>query len=420
MDKPLIIKNIAHLVTMSGTSSLRKGSAMNEVEILKDAYIIVKDGKFVEVGTGDGYLYLEKNAKVVDASGKLVTPGLIDSHTHLVHAGSREHELSMKLNGMKYLDILNSGGGIFSTVRKTIEASHQELFEQAKKSLDQMLLHGTTVVEAKSGYGLEVETEIKQLCVAKDLDAHHSVKVVSTFMGAHAVPESAKNNRSSFIHSLKKMMEKVKKEDLATFCDVFCEDGVFSLDEAEELLTYASTLGFGLKMHADEIAPMGGARLAARLGCKSADHLMATSTSDMEELAKAKTVANILPLTSFFLNQDYARTRLMIEKGCGIAISTDYNPGSSPSENLQLAMQVACIKTKMTPNEVITAVTINGAVALGLEKEKGTIEIGKDADFVIFDCPNLDYLLYHFGINHVEDVYIKGKQVVSKGKLNGD
>jgi imidazolonepropionase len=307
-----------------------------------------------------------------------------------------------------------------NTVNHTVKASFDELVDQAQKTLNRMLLHGTTVVEAKSGYGLELSTEVKQLEVARFLDQKHPVKIVNTFMGAHAIPPQYQNDRPKFLALLKEMTEEVKKQNLAEFCDAFCEDGVFSLAETKEILTYAKSLGLGIKMHADEIVPMGGAALAQELGCISADHLMATTESDMERLAQSGTVANLLPLTSFYLNSDYAKARLMIEKGCGVAIATDYNPGSSPCENLQLAMQVACLKMKMTPKEVITAATINAAVSLGLEKTKGSIGAGKDADFVIFDCPNLDYLIYHFGINHVEDVFISGKQVVSKGKIIGE
>ncbi|HOE77740.1 MAG TPA: imidazolonepropionase [Bacilli bacterium] len=416
----LVVKNIGELVTMKGSNGLRTGKAMNEVQFLHDAYLVAENGKFIEAGTGLGYQKYCDDAFVVDADQKLVTPGLIDSHTHLVHAGSREHELAMKLAGYSYLEILKQGGGILNTVNHTVKASFDELVDQAQKTLNRMLLHGTTVVEAKSGYGLELSTEVKQLEVARFLDQKHPVKIVNTFMGAHAIPPQYQNDRPKFLALLKEMTEEVKKQNLAEFCDAFCEDGVFSLAETKEILTYAKSLGLGIKMHADEIVPMGGAALAQELGCISADHLMATTESDMERLAQSGTVANLLPLTSFYLNSDYAKARLMIEKGCGVAIATDYNPGSSPCENLQLAMQVACLKMKMTPKEVITAATINAAVSLGLEKTKGSIGAGKDADFVIFDCPNLDYLIYHFGINHVEDVFISGKQVVSKGKIIGE
>lgn len=415
----IVVKNIGELVTLKGSKGLRTGKDMNEAQILKNAYFVVENGKFTEVGTGLGYQKYQASALIIDAQGKLITPGLIDSHTHLVHAGSREHELAMKLAGYTYLDILKQGGGIFDTVAQTTQASFNDLLNQSQKTLNRMLLHGTTVVEAKSGYGLELSTELKQLEVAKTLDQRHPIKIINTFMGAHAIPPQYKDNRPKFIALLKEMIKEIKKQNLAKFCDVFCEDGVFSLEETREFLTFAKSLGYGIKMHADEIVSMGGASLAQELGCISADHLMATKESDMDQLAKGRVVANLLPLTSFYLNSNYANARLMIKKGCGVAIATDYNPGSSPCENLQLAMQVACLKMKMTPKEVITATTINAAVSLGLDETKGTIEGGKDADFVIFDCPNLDYLFYRFGINHVEDVYIGGKQVVSQGRIIG-
>lgn len=413
----LIIHNISELVTVRGENALRCGNEMNNVEIIKDGYLVIEDGKFLEVGFGDGYL--THQGDYLDANGLLITPGLIDSHTHLVHASSREDEFEMKLNGVSYLDILSQGGGILSTVKKTKAASFEALYAQARKSLNKMLLYGVTTIEAKSGYGLEMDTELKQLKVANRLNQDHPVEVVSTFLGAHAIPLEYKYNKTAFLEQVKTMLDQVSQLKLAKYCDIFCEEGVFTVEESEYILGYAKALGFGLKIHADEIAPIGGAALAAKLKCVSADHLMASSLDDLKCLAKEKIVANILPLTSFFLDKPYAKARLMIENNCGIALSTDYNPGSSPSENIQLAMQVAAIKTKMTPKEVITAVTINASCSVGLEKTKGSIEEGKDADFVIFDCSNLDYLLYHFGINHVKDVYIKGRKVVSNQQIIG-
>jgi len=410
--EPIVIHSISELVTVRGNNTLRQGEEMNQVEIIKDGYILIDNGKFEEIGQGKGYIKYRDNVKMINAKGCTITPGLIDSHTHLVHASSREHEFEMKLNGISYLDILKGGGGILSTVNKTKQASFDELFNKAKNSLNKMMQYGTTSVEAKSGYGLELKTELNQLKVAKKLNEIHPVTLVNTFLGAHAIPLEYKNKTGEYIALVKEMLEVVRKEDLADFCDVFCEKGVFSIKESEEILQYAASLGYKLKIHADEIVPLGGASLAARLNCISADHLLASKVRDMKNLAAKKIVASILPLTSFYLNKPYAKARTMIKHNCGLSISTDYNPGSSPCENIQLAMQVASIKAKMTPKEVITAVTINAAVSLGLENTKGSIEVGKDADFVIFDALNLDYILYHFGINHVKDVYIKGEIVV--------
>jgi imidazolonepropionase len=411
-----IYYNIGELVTLKGANKLRQGREMSEFEIIKNAYFIELDGKVIEVGNNDDYL-LHEDANMINVLGRLVTPGLIDSHTHLVHAGSREHELKQKLEGVSYLDILKNGGGILSTVSDTREASFEELYDKSKSSLDIMLEYGVTTVEAKSGYGLNMETELKQLEVAKKLSLDHDVHIVCTFMGAHAIPFEYKTDRNGFIELVNKIAIEVKKRNLAEFVDVFCEVGVFSKAESEVILKHALDLGFKIKIHADEIASIGGVTLAAELKASSAEHLMATSVEDMKLLSESKTVLTILPSTSFNLDKGYARTRLMIDNNCGLAIASDYNPGSSPSENLQLAMQIAAIKTKMTPKEVITAVTINAAVSLGLNDTKGSLELGKDADFVIFDCTNLDYLIYHFGINHVKDVYIKGKQVVQNQRV---
>lgn len=413
----LVVHSIDQLITVRGRNALRQGQEMNDVEIIENGYLVVENGKFIALGAGDGYLEYQNGASLVCAKGKIVTPGLIDSHTHLVHAGSRENEFQKKLNGVSYLEILASGGGILDTVEKTRNASFEELSQKAKKSLDTMLSYGVTTVEAKSGYGLDLDNELKQLAVVKELNCNHPIKLVSTFMGAHAIPKEYQGRKEEFIYLLKKILDEVHKKKLAEFCDVFCEEGVFSLAETEEILQYAAQLGFMLKMHADEIVPLGGAALAAKLGCTSAEHLMATTVNDMKLLAEKQVVANVLPLTSFYLDKGFAKVRLMIENNCGVAIATDYNPGSSPSENLQLAMQIASIKTKMTPKEVITAVTINGAASLDRAKNIGSIEIGKEADFVIFDCPNLDYLIYHFGVNHVQTVYINGKEVYKRSLL---
>jgi imidazolonepropionase len=408
-----IVYNIGELVTAGGPNALRKGPVMNETEILKNGYLIFEDGKFTETGTDFKMNNRPANALLIDAMGCLVTPGLIDSHTHLIHGGSRAYELPLKLAGVSYMDILNAGGGILSTVRETRSADMNKLCQKAQKTLQTMMMYGVTACEAKSGYGLDSETEKKQLLAVRILNQELPIHIVSTFMGAHAVPSEYQDRKPEYIREIKTMLADFKKEDLASFCDVFCENGVFSLEESQEILEYAKALGYRLKIHADEMIPMGGSRLAAALGCVSADHLMATEDADLELLASHNVVCNLLPLTSFYLDKPFAKARLMIEKGCGVAISTDYNPGSSPSENLQLAMQMAVLKTKMTPRETMAAVTMNAAVSAGISNRKGSITAGKDADFVIFDCLDLNSFFYHFGVNQVRDVYIGGKKVVS-------
>lgn len=414
MKADLILKNIGKLVTMQGSSSFRVKEEMNKINIIENAYIAVKNGKILAIGVGDefGNLFGE-DTKIHDAEGLLVTPGLIDSHTHLIHGGSRENEFSMKLNGVPYIEILNNGGGILSTVKATKEASEEELYKKAKKSLDRMLEFGVTTVEEKSGYGLELNTEVKQLEVARVLDKNHPVDLVHTFLGAHAVPVEYKENHKAYIDILVDvMMPKIKDMGLAEFCDVFCEEGVFTIEESEYILQKAKEMGYKLKIHADEIESLGGAELAAKLGCVSADHLMAASDEGIKMMAQNNVVANILPATSFNLNKDYADCRKMIDMGAIVSLSSDYNPGSCPSENLQLVMQLGCLHLKMTPNEVLTAVTINAAYAIDRADKIGSIEVGKNADFVVFDASNVEYLMYHFGIDHTKKVYKNGKLVV--------
>ena len=399
---------------MQGSSSFRVKEEMNKINIIENAYIAVKNGKILAIGVGDEFGNLcEDDTKIHDAEGLLVTPGLIDSHTHLIHGGSRENEFSMKLNGVPYIEILNNGGGILSTVKATKEASEEELYKKAKKSLDRMLEFGVTTVEEKSGYGLELNTEIKQLEVARVLDKNHPVDLVHTFLGAHAVPEEYKENHKAYIDILVDvMMPKIKDMGLAEFCDVFCEEGVFTIEESEYILQKAKEMGYKLKIHADEIESLGGAELAAKLGCVSADHLMAASDEGIKMMAENNVVANILPATSFNLNKNYADCRKMIDMGAIVSLSSDYNPGSCPSENLQLVMQLGCLHLKMTPNEVLTAVTINAAYAIDRADKIGSIEVGKNADFVVFDARNVEYLMYHFGINHTKKVYKNGNLVV--------
>ena len=414
MKADLILKNIGKLVTMQGSSSFRVKEEMNKINIIENAYIAVKNGKILAIGVGDEFGNLcGDDTKIHDAEGLLVTPGLIDSHTHLIHGGSRENEFSMKLNGVPYIEILNNGGGILSTVKATKEASEEELYKKAKKSLDRMLEFGVTTVEEKSGYGLELNTEIKQLEVARVLDKNHPVDLVHTFLGAHAVPEEYKENHKAYIDILVDvMMPKIKDMGLAEFCDVFCEEVVFTIEESEYILQKAKEMGYKLKIHADEIESLGGAELAAKLGCVSADHLMAASDEGIKMMAENNVVANILPATSFNLNKNYADCRKMIDMGAIVSLSSDYNPGSCPSENLQLVMQLGCLHLKMTPNEVLTAVTINAAYAIDRADKIGSIEVGKNADFVVFDARNVEYLMYHFGINHTKKVYKNGNLVV--------
>ena len=411
MHADLVIYNIGLLLT-SKDLELVRGKDMNKISSYTNAFIAIKDGKILEVGEGDYKEYLNDFTFMHNANGNLVIPGLIDSHTHLVHYGSRENEFSKLRVGVPYFDILKQGGGIHSTVKSTREATFEQLYLKSKKSLDQMLLFGVTTVEAKSGYGLNLETETKQLEVAKKLNQNHPVDIISTYLGAHTVSKEYLNNKQGYIEALVQDINTIKEKDLATFIDVFCEDSVFNIKDSKYILEQGKLKGLIPKIHADEIVSLGGAGLAVDLKASSADHLMAINSEDIIKLSKSNVVANLLPSTSFYLNKDYAPARKLIDSNCIVSISSDYNPGSSPSENFQLSMQLAANKLKMSSNEILNAATINAAYNLRITKNVGSIEKGKDADIVIMDCKNLDYLMYHYGINHTLDVFKKGEVVV--------
>lgn len=383
-------------------------------------FVVVADGRIKAVGEGDiPEEYARTAADFIDARGRTVIPGLIDCHTHLIHGGSRENELSMKLKGVPYLEILKRGGGILSTVRNTRQATKEELKAKARKSLDQMLLHGTTTVEAKSGYGLDLETEVKCLEAAAELDREHPVDIIRTYMGAHAIPEEYKGNPGGYMDFMTGVvMPYVAENRLAEFMDVFCEEGVFSPEESRILMEKGREAGFKLKIHADEIIPLGGAELAAEMGAVSAEHLLAASDNGLDALARTGTTAVLLPGTSFYLMLGkYADAGKMTGKGIRVALATDYNPGTCPTESLQTVMTFACFGMKLTPEEIIRSMTINAAHAVDRASETGSIEAGKRADLVILDTPNLDYAVYHFGINHVYQVIKNGKLVVEHGKI---
>ena len=419
MKADIIIKNIDKLYTLKGPNRPRVKDEMRQVGLIEDGVVAIEDGKIIYVGQGQlpEDIKTDETTVIIDGRGKVVTPGLVYSHTHLVHGGSRENELAMKLKGVKYLDILAAGGGILSTVNATRNATFQELYDQAKKSLDRMLSYGVTTVEAKSGYGLDdFDTEIKQMEVAIKLGEDHPIDVISTFMGAHAIPSRYKDNPDLFVDVIKnEMIPEVAKRGLAKFCDVFCEKGVFTVEQTKDILETGKQWGLLPKVHADEIETLGGAELAAEIGCVSADHLIAASDKGIKMMAEKGVIGNLLPGTSFNLQSGkLANARKMIEEGVAVALSTDYNPGSCPTENMQLIMSFASIMLKMTPEEVLTAATINGAASLKLEEEIGSIEVGKKADIVVFDAPNFEYIIYHFGVNHTDKVIKDGKVVFSK------
>lgn len=411
MKADLIIYNIERVYTPYLNPPVR-GKNMGKIKIIEKPFIVIKKGKIIFIGTGDYQLYVDDNTFLFNALGKICLPGFIDSHSHLVHAGSRENEFALLRKDVSYLDILNDGGGILGTVEKTRKASFDELYFKAKNSLDIMMSYGVVALEAKSGYGLNLETELKQLKVSNKLNEDHPMFIQSTYMGAHAIPLEYKNNRRAYIDQMLQDLKIIKETGLTEYVDVFCETGVFDLKETKEILLYAKELGFKVKLHADEIKSLGGTKLGVELGATSADHLMASSNEDIILLGKSNTIANLLPGTSFYLGKDYAKARYMLDNNVAISISGDYNPGSCPTENFQLIMQLAANYLKMTSEEILNAVTINPAYHMGINDNKGSIEVSKDADLILLDIDNLDYLFYHYGINHVTDVFIQGKLVV--------
>ncbi|ATF14777.1 imidazolonepropionase [Brevibacillus brevis X23] len=423
MTKPVWIRHASQLATLAGRSSSPVvGAQMNELSIIEDGSIWLEDGVIQRVGTDEelALYYRDRahEAQIIDASGKLVTPGLIDPHTHLVHAGSRQNEFNMRLNGATYMEIMNNGGGIHSTTAATRAATHEELFAQSKQRLDQFLLHGVTTVEAKSGYGLTLEDELKQLEVAKQLHEEHPMDIVSTFMGAHAVPREYKENPDAFVDVvIEEMIPEVARRKLAVFNDVFCERGVFTPEQSRRILEAGVRHGLLPKIHADEIEPYEGAELAASVGAVSADHLLRASDKGIEQMAEAGVIAVLLPGTAFFLMAESANGRKMIDRGVAVAISTDCNPGSSPTVSLPLIMNLGCLKMGMTPAEVLTAATINAAHAIRCAHEVGSLEVGKKADVTIFDVPDFMTLQYRYGINHVNTVIKNGAIVVAGGRL---
>ena len=404
MDK-LLIKNISLLATPTGASA-RCGSDQGSVLIRKDAWILIEGETIASVGQGDP----PRGLPVLDAEGALVTPGLVDAHTHLVFGGWRQNELGLKLHGASYLDILASGGGILSTVRATREASFDELYEKAESALNEMLSFGVTTAEAKSGYGLDLDTEIRQLEVVRKLNETHPMDLASTFLGAHAVPEEYRHDREAYIRFLcDTAIPLVAERKLAAFCDVFCEKGVFTAEESRTILETGKRYGLIPKIHADEIEPIGGTELTSEIGAISAEHLIVCQKSGIEALRKGGTVACLLPATSFYLGSTYAPARDMIAAGVPVACATDFNPGSCPSLNIQLVMNLACLKYRLTPEEMLTAVTLNGAAAIGMADRTGSLESGKQADLVLWNAPDLDYLGYRMGSNLVRTVIKKGK-----------
>ena len=405
----LLIENIGELVTVAGTT--RRGrEAMRDIRVLSGpASVLIRDGKIAYAGPSADCPTVESGVERVDAKGHSVLPGLVDSHTHLVFGGFREDEFQWRLAGESYMSIMEKGGGIAATTTATREASAEELTEAALLHLRSMLRMGVTTMEAKSGYGLDKETELRQLEVAKRLDEMQPIDVISTYLGAHDIAPEYQGDPDGYIDFIiREMLPIVKERGLARNVDIFTEKNVFDLEQSRRLLTAARDMGFATKMHADEIYPLGGAGLAADLGCLSADHLLKISDKDIHKMAKSQTVSTLLPLTAFSLMDDYAPARKMIDAGCAVALASDLNPGSCFSCSIPLMIALATIYMHMSVEEAVTALTINAATALGLQDEIGSIEEGKAGDVVILRYPSYKFLSYHFGMNIVETT-VKGR-----------
>lgn len=421
----ILIENANELATLKGGSKKPLvGKQMKELGIIKDGAVAIKDGKILAVGKTSDIKKQFRAEEIIDAKGKLVVPGSVDPHTHLVFAGSREDEFEMRLKGASYMEILRKGGGILKTVRATRQASERELDENGMKKLDTMLAHGTTTVEAKSGYGLNLKDELKCLRVIRELDEKHPVDVVPTFLGAHAISAEYKGNTDGYVDTIiDEMIPKVAEQRLAEFCDVFCEKDVFTVEQSKRILIKAKEYGLKPKVHADEMTSFGGAELAAEVEAVSAEHLLFASEKGLGMMAKKGVIAVLLPAAAFSLmTAKYADARKMISLGVPVALGTDFNP-SCWVENQQLVFALACREMRMTPAEALVAVTINAAHAIKRAHEVGNLEVGKKADIVVLGVPNYRFLGYRFGVNLVEKVVKEGKLAVdcenNKASLNG-
>ncbi len=414
MRADLLIYNAAQVLTVASPDGPKRGAAMGDLGIIPDGGVAIRDGRVLAVGPSGELRSRVRAARSLDAGGRVVMPGFVDPHTHLVWAGERASEFEMRIAGASYMEIMAAGGGIMSTVRHTRAASLDELVAQSQPRLDRMLAHGTTTVEIKTGYGLNTRAELKQLAAIRRLQAESPATVVPTFLGAHAIPAEYRGRADEYVSLVvEDMLPAVAEADEPPpFCDVFCEDGAFSLEQSRRVLDAAKALGFGLKMHVDEFKPLGGTRLAVELGATSADHLVCTPPDEIKLLARSDTIAVALPGTPFGLShQEYTPARALIEAGGAVALATDCNPGTCWCESMQIMLALACRYMGMTPAEAISAATINAAHAVRLGHEVGSLEPGKRADLILLDAPSYLHLGYRFGTNLVVTVIVRGRVI---------
>lgn len=412
MRASLFVENANQLL-----NPVQSSSGFGELQIIENGAIACYKEKIVAIGITNelkNKIELTNDAVIIDASRKVVAPGFVDPHTHPIFFGTREHEFVMRIKGRSYREIAEAGGGIRSSVRNLRKASIEQLVEAAIPHLDNFLKNGTTTIEAKSGYGLTLEDELKSLRVIHKLNQMHSIDLIPTFLGAHEIPDEYRNRREAYIKIIiEQMIPQIAEQGLAEFCDIFCEQHVFNLKETEKILTAAKSAGFKLKIHADQLTSSGGSELAAEIGVVSADHLDYVTLHAMEQLKQHGVIPVLLPGAVFSLGlQNYAPARKMIDIGLPLALATDFNPGSCMTESMHIILTIACINMKLLPQECWNAATINAASAINREKSIGSLEVGKEADIVIWNIPNSDYLPYHFGINLVDKVIKKGKIVI--------
>lgn len=418
MKVDLLIYGAAQVLTLASPHGPKRGPAMRDLGAIPGGAVAVHDGRVLDVGPSDRLCHQWEAARTIDAQEGLILPGFVDPHTHLVWAGDRADEFEMRIAGASYQEIMAAGGGIMRTVRQTRAASLDELVFQTRSRLDRMLAHGTTTVEIKTGYGLNTQEELKLLEVIRRLQAESPLTLVPTFLGAHAVPAEYHGRADEYVDLVVEEMlpavvrdcQAQNREGSLPFCDVFCEDGAFSVEQSRRILQAAQALGFRLKIHADEFKPLGGTRLAVELGATSADHLVHTPPDEIEQLARSETIAVALPGTPFGLgHRAYTPARAIIDAGGSLALATDCNPGTCWCETMQLMIALACRYMRMTPAEAISAATINAAYAVGLGHQVGSLEPGKRADLILLDVPSPAHLAYRFGTNLVRMVVVGGR-----------
>lgn len=415
----LLITHASQLVTCANENHPKRGAAMRDVGIIRDGAVAVKNGKIIAVGTSEELIASYQSDTVIDASGKIVTPGLVDCHTHTIFAGNRLDEFEMRIAGTSYMDIMNAGGGIMRTVRATRDASLEELIASGRKRLDMMLSLGMTTIEIKTGYGLSTEAEAKMLEAILQLSQEHPMTIVPTYLGAHASPpeyHSTKEYVEAVVDDLEAIHAQYQASsisgELPLFVDIFVEDKVFTVDEMQRVFEAAQKLGFERKAHVDEFVNLGAVPVAIKMGAISLDHLDATPEHELDILAQSDTVGVMLPAVNFNLGSShYGNARYLIDAGGILALSTDYNPGSAPTMSLPMVMAIACRFQKLLPAEAFNACTINAAAALKLEDKVGSIEVGKQSDFCIFDTDDYRSLCYEFGHHQAAQVIIRGETI---------